>query len=60
MKTHTGGLKEIGYAEPGHDPEFDERIDKAYEESRKRRKRNRIIIAVGLIILLGVYLFSFY
>ena len=60
MKTHTGGLKEIGYAEPEHDPEFDNRIDIAFEEARKRKKRNRIIIAGGLIIMLGIYLLRFY
>jgi len=60
MKTNTGGLKEFESVEPEYDPEFSDRIDKAYEEARKRKKRNRIIIAVGLIIMLGVYLLRFY
>ena len=60
LRVNTGGLKEIGTAEPEHDPEFSDRIDKAFEKARKRKKRNRIIIAVVLIVMLGVYLLRFY
>lgn len=61
MKTHTGGLKEIGYAKPSPDPEFDARIEKAYEDARKRNIRNnKIIIGIVLAIIIGLNLWIFY
>jgi len=56
FKTHTGGLKEFGYAKPKRDPEFEERIDAAFEKARKRKLRNkRILILITVVIILGGY-----
>jgi len=57
-KLNTGGLKEIGYAKPSKDPEFDERIDTAFENAQKRKKRNRIIgflIFIAILLGTGIY-----
>ena len=43
------GLKEINYIESKQDLEFFEDIDEDYEKAKKRKKRNKIIIAVILI-----------
>ena len=43
------GLQEINYTESKQDLEFFEDIDEDYEKAKKRKKRNKIIIAVILI-----------
>lgn len=60
LRTHTGGEKEFGYAEPEYDPEFAREIAESLEKARKRKKRNGIIIAVILILMLMVYFFRIY
>jgi len=60
ITTHTGGQKEFGYAKPSEDPEFDERISKAYEKARKRKKiegRGMLILA---LLILGVILLKYW
>lgn len=53
-RINTGGLRSFESTRPDRDPELEKQIDLGYKKAEERKRRNRILWIMGIIIVLVV------